>query len=263
MVAMIVIVRVGVRMSVTVIMGVRMRMTVAMIVIVVMVVVSAWVQHVLVLVAVYGREARCVAVLVAVLVAMAVVMMVVVAVIVHAELGGVDAVLKHLLGGDGVAFGAEGFQPFFDGVEIGARVDEGTHGHVAADAAEAVEVTGFHGMLSGGWASWVIGNDCEIALQGCRDGRDNRDGRNETAGMENCCPCRLCCPCDQWGSFAHSRGLGWVSGAPNHRPRSAMRLIVEAATAAPKPLSMLTTVTPVAQELSMPRRAASPPKLAP
>src|SRR2546427_12932796 len=36
-----------------------------------------------------------------------------------------------------------------------------------------------------------------------------------------------------------------------------------AAAAAPNPLSMLTTVTPDAQELSMPSRAASPPNEAP
>jgi len=37
----------------------------------------------------------------------------------------------------------------------------------------------------------------------------------------------------------------------------------EATQAAPKPLSMLTTVTLDAQELSMPSKAAIPPKLAP
>jgi len=37
----------------------------------------------------------------------------------------------------------------------------------------------------------------------------------------------------------------------------------EATQAAPKPLSMFTTVTLEAHELSMPRRAATPPKLAP
>lgn len=37
----------------------------------------------------------------------------------------------------------------------------------------------------------------------------------------------------------------------------------EATQAAPKPLSMLTTVTLEAQEFSMPRSAATPPKLAP
>ena len=47
------------------------------------------------------------------------------------------------------------------------------------------------------------------------------------------------------------------AGAPTRR---AMRA---AATPAPYPLSMLTTVTPGAQELSMPRRAARPPKEAP
>ena len=47
-------------------------------------------------------------------------------------------------------------------------------------------------------------------------------------------------------------------GADRHRPQ--IRL---AAAAAPKPLSMLTTVTPAAQELSIPRSAARPPNEAP
>jgi len=41
------------------------------------------------------------------------------------------------------------------------------------------------------------------------------------------------------------------------------RLITEERTPAPKPLSMLTTPTVGAQELSIPSRAATPPKLAP
>ena len=41
------------------------------------------------------------------------------------------------------------------------------------------------------------------------------------------------------------------------------RFIRLAANPAPKPLSMLTTVTPAAQELSMPKSAAMPWKLAP
>ena len=45
--------------------------------------------------------------------------------------------------------------------------------------------------------------------------------------------------------------------------RPISRLINEAAYAAPKPLSMLTTVTPLAQLLSIPSKAAIPPKLAP
>ena len=45
--------------------------------------------------------------------------------------------------------------------------------------------------------------------------------------------------------------------------RAVRRAIRAAATPAPYPLSMLTTVTPGAQELSMPSRAASPPKEAP
>jgi len=40
-------------------------------------------------------------------------------------------------------------------------------------------------------------------------------------------------------------------------------LILQAAQAAPKPLSMFTTVTPLAQEVSMPRRADRPEKAAP
>lgn len=39
--------------------------------------------------------------------------------------------------------------------------------------------------------------------------------------------------------------------------------MAEATLAAPKPLSMFTTVTLEAQLLSMPSRAATPPKLAP
>jgi hypothetical protein len=57
----------------------------------------------------------------------------------------------------------------------------------------------------------------------------------------------------------HESGLGLFHyGAYGHRRQ--MRL---AAAAAPKPLSILTTVTPAAQELSMPSRAASPPNDAP
>jgi hypothetical protein len=41
------------------------------------------------------------------------------------------------------------------------------------------------------------------------------------------------------------------------------RLMQEATQAAPKPLSMLTTVTFEAQEFNIPRRAATPSKLAP
>lgn len=47
------------------------------------------------------------------------------------------------------------------------------------------------------------------------------------------------------------------------RPGGQSRLMHEATQAAPKPLSMLTTATLEAQELSMPRSAAMPPKLAP
>ena len=113
------------------------------------------------------------------------------AVLNHAELGGVDAFLHDLLRGHVVAFHAQGGKPFLDGLKIRACVDKRAHGHVAADAAIAIEIKCLHDSVP------------------------------------------------------------------------AMRLMVEAATAAPKPLSMLTTVTPVPQELSMPRSAARPPKLAP
>lgn len=139
--------------------AVIMRMAVVMMVVVMSVIMVVmmmvtWCQHMLVLVGLDGREARG-----GVMIMFMCVMVVVIRrpVVVHAELGGVDAVLEHFLGGDGVAFDAQGLKAFFDGVEIGARIDEGTHGHVAADAAEAVEVTGFHGVHPGGWASWVIG----------------------------------------------------------------------------------------------------------
>jgi hypothetical protein len=165
MVTVSVIMGVGMRMTVAVIMRVAMVMTMTMVVMMMVVIVSMLVvvivvmmvtrrQHVFVLVGLDGREARG-----GVMIMFMCVMVVVIRrpVVVHAELGGVDAVLEHFLGGDGVAFDAQGLKAFFDGVEIGARIDEGTHGHVAADAAEAVEVTGFHGVHPGGWASWVIG----------------------------------------------------------------------------------------------------------
>src|SRR6056297_552102 len=49
----------------------------------------------------------------------------------------------------------------------------------------------------------------------------------------------------------------------SHAGQPPLRLMRLAAKAAPKPLSMLTTVTPEAQELSIPSRAATPPKAAP
>ncbi len=51
--------------------------------------------------------------------------------------------------------------------------------------------------------------------------------------------------------------------ALEHFPDRHARQIRLAAAAAPKPLSMFTTVTPAAHELSMPRSAASPPNAAP
>ncbi len=52
-------------------------------------------------------------------------------------------------------------------------------------------------------------------------------------------------------------------GNPAWQTRNYNRLMQEATQAAPKPLSILTTVTLEAQELSMPRSAATPLKLAP
>ena len=57
-------------------------------------------------------------------------------------------------------------------------------------------------------------------------------------------------------------------GGCGHRTDSASRFserrrIASAAQAAPKPLSMLVTVTPLAQLFTMPSRAAIPSKLAP
>ena len=51
--------------------------------------------------------------------------------------------------------------------------------------------------------------------------------------------------------------------ALEHFPDRHVRQIRLAAAAAPNPLSMFTTVTPAAHELSMPRSAASPPNAAP
>jgi len=56
-------------------------------------------------------------------------------------------------------------------------------------------------------------------------------------------------------------GPEWGTDIARGQPRA--RFIIAAAYPAPKPLSMLTTVTPGAHELSMPSRAAMPPKLAP
>ncbi len=57
------------------------------------------------------------------------------------------------------------------------------------------------------------------------------------------------------------KGIHWVLGPSGWW--LARALIWLAAKAAPKPLSILTTVMPLAQLLSMPSRAARPPKLAP
>jgi len=142
------------RMTVAVIVRMGMAVAVIMIVIVMM---MAWAQHMLMVsFMAVDRRKFWRGGLSMIIVMMAMIMIVCVA-FVHKKLGGVDAVLEDLLGSDGVAFDTEGFQAFFDGVKVGARIDEGTHGHVAADTAEAVKVAGFHENFPGGRASWVIG----------------------------------------------------------------------------------------------------------
>ena len=69
-------------------------------------------------------------------------------------------------------------------------------------------------------------------------------------------------------SQQETKSLGFLSGSVTLwfdlvEIYSLFRLIRLAAKAAPKPLSILTTVTPLAQELSMPSRAAIPPNAAP
>lgn len=54
------------------------------------------------------------------------------------------------------------------------------------------------------------------------------------------------------------RGIGTRDSTQGQR-----RLMTVATQAAPKPLSMLTTLTLEAQLFNMPRSAATPPKLAP
>jgi hypothetical protein len=144
------------RMAVTMAVIARMGMAVAVIMIMI-VMMMAWAQHMLMLsFMAVDRRKFWRGGLSMIIVMMAMIMIVCVA-FVHKKLGGVDAVLEDLLGGDGVAFDAEGFEAVFDGVKVGARIDEGTHGHVAADTAEAVKVAGFHENFPGGVASWVIG----------------------------------------------------------------------------------------------------------
>ena len=58
-------------------------------------------------------------------------------------------------------------------------------------------------------------------------------------------------------------GSAHAAGFLSADSRSMRRRIASAAQAAPKPLSILVTVTPLAQLLTMPSRAASPSKLAP
>src|SRR5919202_6746917 len=73
------------------------------------------------------------------------------------------------------------------------------------------------------------------------------------------------------GDFGQLTGHGvhhidpgeWRLGTGEHDLDGHASQIRLAATAAPKPLSMFTTVTPEAQEFSIPSKAASPPKEAP
>jgi hypothetical protein len=66
------------------------------------------------------------------------------------------------------------------------------------------------------------------------------------------------------GPGTEGRGAGVEAGRRGgDGQRGGRRLMRDAAAAAPKPLSMFTTVTPEAQELSIPSSAAMPPSDAP
>jgi len=67
---------------------------------------------------------------------------------------------------------------------------------------------------------------------------------------------------DGGGASGQEAGVGG-SGARGDRQGPDGRLMRLAALAAPKPLSMFTTVTPDAHEFSIPSSAASPPNAAP
>ena len=79
-------------------------------------------------------------------------------------------------------------------------------------------------------------------------------------------PHRLESLCHQFEAVKKSGPIGIVfycSLLTAHRSHQSFRLIRAARQPAPKPLSMFTTATPVAQELSMVSSAANPPKEAP
>ena len=65
------------------------------------------------------------------------------------------------------------------------------------------------------------------------------------------------------GFVCEFRGVSRGAVADESLCGAALRATRAANTPAPKPLSMLTTVTPGAQELSIPSRAAIPPNEAP
>ena len=126
----------------------------------------------------------------------------------HIELGARDAALVGAEGVEMVTIQPELSQLDLEPVKIDTRIDQGADEHVAADAAEEIQVEGVHFLR--GTVGFVQG----------------------FSGMASPVPA--------------ARALIWLAAYP-----------------APKPLSMLTTVTPLPQLLSMPRSAANPPKCAP
>ena len=72
---------------------------------------------------------------------------------------------------------------------------------------------------------------------------------------------------EPWPPMGQKRpgGALWLQGGRGHprEPILRLRRIWTAARPAPKPLSMLTTVSPPAQEVSIPNSAVNPPRAAP
>ena len=124
-------------------------------------------------------------------------------------------------------------------VDVGARVDQGTEGHVAGDAREAVEpgdgrAVRVAGALGGGRGDVVPGH-------GARRGQ---------------LPPRSGCGRGQARASAPRAASPGDSNATGPSARST-------AQAAPKPLSIPTTVRPDAHDASMPSRAVTPASPAP
>src|SRR5690606_27993439 len=115
-------------------------------------------------------------------------------------------------------------ETFFQFIERHAAVEQRGERHIAGNSGEAIEISCFHNFSATDELWSLI-----FVLANCEN------------SFHLCHPCP-CHPC----------------------PSVAIPLIMEAANAAaPKPLSILTTATPLAQVLSIPSSAATPPKLAP